>query len=48
MSVKDMIKKSVLESVVYNQSIKSGTYVTIIIDMLAALIVGYIIYRFIR
>ncbi len=45
MSVKDMIKKSVLESVVYNQSITSGTYVTIIIDMLAALIVGYIIYR---
>lgn len=45
MSVKDMIKKSVLESVVYNQSITSGTYITIIIDMLAALMVGYIIYR---
>ncbi|MCR5302472.1 MAG: DUF4956 domain-containing protein [Lachnospiraceae bacterium] len=45
MSVKDMIKKSVLESVVYNQSITSGTYITIIIDMLAALLVGYIIYR---
>ena len=45
MSVKDMIKRSVLESVVYNQSITSGTYITIIVDMLAALIVGYIIYR---
>ncbi len=45
MSVKDMIKKSVLESAVYNQSITSGTYITIIVDMLVAIIVGYIIYR---
>ncbi len=45
MSVKDMIKKSVLESAVYNQSLTSGTYATIIMDMIAALIIGYIIYR---
>ncbi len=45
MSVKDMIKKSVLESAVYNQSLTSGTYATIIIDMIVALIIGYIIYR---
>lgn len=45
MSVKDMIKRSVLESVVYNQSISSGTFVTIVADMIVALIVGYIIYR---
>ncbi len=45
MSVKDMIKKSVLESAVYNQSMSAGTYTTIIIDMIVALIIGYIIYR---
>ena len=45
MSVKDMIKNSVLESALYGQSMSSGTYVTIIIDMVIALIVGYIIYR---
>ena len=45
MSVKDMIKKSVLESTVYNQSMASGTYVTIVVDMMVALIIGYIIYR---
>ncbi len=44
MSVKDMIKNSVLESAVYNQSMSSGTYVTIIADMMVALIIGYIIY----
>lgn len=45
MSVKDMIKRSVLESAVYNQSLTSGTYATIVIDMLVALVIGYIIYR---
>lgn len=45
MSVKDMIKNSVLESALYEQSMSSGTYATIIIDMVIALIVGYIIYR---
>ena len=42
MSVKDMIKNSVLESAVYNQSLSSGTYVTIIVDMMVALITVYI------
>lgn len=45
MSVKDMIKKSVLESAVYNQSMASGTYFTIVVDMIVALIIGYIIYK---
>ena len=45
MSVKDMIKRSVLESPMYSQSISSGTLITIIVDMLIALIVGYLIYR---
>lgn len=45
MSVKDMIKNSVLESAFYNQSMSSGTYVTIVIDMFIALVIGYIIYR---
>ena len=45
MSVKDVIKKSVLESTVYNQSMAAGTYVTIVVDMLVALMIGYIIYR---
>ena len=40
-----MIKNSVLESAVYNQSMSAGTYATIIIDMIVAMIVGYIIYR---
>ena len=45
MSVKDMIKRSVLESAMYDQSMTSGTYVTIVVDMIVALIIGYIIYR---
>lgn len=45
MSVKDMIKKSVLESAVYDQSMTGGTYATIVIDMAVALLIGYIIYR---
>ncbi len=45
MSVKDVIKKSVLESVVYNQSMSAATYVTIIVDMAVAIVIGYIIYR---
>ncbi len=45
MSVKDMIKRSVLESPMYSQSISAGVLVTIIVDMLIALIVGYLIYR---
>ncbi len=45
MSVKDMIKKSVLESAVYDQSMTAGTYVTIFVDMAVAILIGYIIYR---
>ena len=45
MSVKDMIKKSVLESAVYDQSMSAGTYVTILLDMAVAILIGYIIYR---
>ena len=45
MSVKDMIKKSVLESAVYDQSMTAGTYVTILVDMAVAILIGYIIYR---
>lgn len=45
MSVKDVIKKSVLESAVYDQSISISTFMTIVIDMLVALIIGYMIYR---
>ena len=40
-----MIKKSVLESAVYDQSMTGGTYATIVIDMAVALLIGYIIYR---
>ncbi len=45
MSVKDMIKKSVLESPIYSQSISASTFVTIMVDMCVALVIGYIIYR---
>ena len=45
MSVKDMIKKSVLEADVFNQTMTAGTFATILVDMVIALVVGYIIYR---
>ena len=45
MSVRDMIKKSVLESSAFDQTMSAGTFATIIIDMLIALVIGYIIYR---
>lgn len=45
MSVKDMIKRSVLESPMYSQSISASTFITIVCDMLIALVIGYIIYR---
>lgn len=44
MSVQDMIKKSVLESENFSQSISWGTIGNIIINMLLAVIVGYCIY----
>lgn len=44
MSVKDVIKKSILESDVFNQAISTSTILTIIVDMFAAVIMGVIIY----
>ena len=48
MSVKDMIKKSVLESEMYNQAISSGTILTIVIDLAVALLLGLLIYMVYR
>ena len=45
MSVKDMIKKSVLESDMYSKTMSLSTFETIVVDMIIALVVGYIIYR---
>lgn len=45
MSVKDMIKKSVLESGMYEQSLSAGTLITVLVDMALALLIGYLIYR---
>ena len=48
MSVRDMIKKSVLESDMYSNTMSLSTFETIIVDMIIALVVGYIIYRIYR
>ncbi len=45
MSVRAMIKKSILESDMYNQSISLSTLLTIIVDMAIALIIGILIYE---
>ncbi len=44
MSAKAMIKKSVLESAMYNQTISLSTLITIMVDMALALVVGLLIY----
>lgn len=44
MSVKDMIKKSVLESDMYSQVISTSTILTIMVDLVVALIMGLLIY----
>lgn len=44
MSVRDMIKKSVLESDMYNQAISTSTILTIMVDLAAALFMGLLIY----
>ncbi len=44
MSVKDVIKKSILESEMYSQSISLSTFLTIVVDMAIALVLGLIIY----
>ncbi len=45
MSVKAMIKRSILESDMYNQSISLSTLLTIMVDMLLALVIGLLIYE---
>ena len=44
MSVKDMIKKSVLESDMYNQAISTSTMITIMVDLAVALVMGLLIF----
>lgn len=44
MSVRDVIKKSILESDMYSQAISGSVIVTIIVDMAIALLVGILIY----
>lgn len=44
MSVKDVIKKSILESDMYNQAISASTIMTIVIDLAFALVMGLLIY----
>lgn len=44
MSVKDVIKKSILESEMYNQAISASTLLTILIDLFVALLMGLLIY----
>lgn len=45
MSVKDVIKKSILESDAYNQAISVSTIGTIVMDLILALIMGLVIYQ---
>ncbi|MCR4907858.1 MAG: DUF4956 domain-containing protein [Lachnospiraceae bacterium] len=45
MSVKAVIKKSILESDMYNQSISLSTLITILVDMAIALLIGFLIYQ---
>jgi len=44
MSIKDVIKKSILESDMYNQAISMSTLVTIAVDLCLALVMGLLIY----
>ncbi|MCR4897527.1 MAG: DUF4956 domain-containing protein [Lachnospiraceae bacterium] len=48
MSVRDVIKKSVLESSAYNQAITGATIFTFIVDLLLAFFVGLLIYAIYR
>ena len=43
MSVKDVIKKSILESDMYNQAISASTIFTIVVDLFVALLMGLLI-----
>lgn len=44
MSVQDVIKKSILESDMYNQAISASTILTILVDLFVALAMGLLIY----
>lgn len=44
MSIRDVIKKSVLESDMYNQAISLSTILTMTVDLLSALVMGLLIY----
>jgi ABC-type Fe3+ transport system permease subunit len=44
MSIRDVIKKSVLESDMYNQAISLSTILTMTVDLLLALVMGLLIY----
>ncbi len=44
MSIRDVIKKSILESDMYNQAISISTIVTILVDLTVALLMGLLIY----
>lgn len=44
MSVRDVIKKSILESDMYNQAISGSTILTICVDLVIALAMGILIY----
>lgn len=44
MSVQDVIKKSILESEMYSQAISLSTVITIVVDMLLAVLLGMVIY----
>lgn len=45
MSVKDVIKKSILESATYNQAIRADTIIAMILDLALALVIGLLIYQ---
>ena len=44
MSIRDVIKKSILESEMYNQTITLSTIMTIVVDLTIALLMGLVIY----
>ncbi len=44
MSIRDVIKKSILESDMYNQAITGSTILTILVDLTVALLMGLLIY----
>lgn len=45
MSVQDVIKKSILEADTFSQAISLNTIITIVMNMVVAIVVGYAIYR---